>query len=64
LTAVWWIVLVVLLLAGAVLFSKFRGASGRWGGSDPDQVYDLTGRIAQPMDEQDFEKPRDEGDLL
>ena len=56
------IVLVVLIVVGAVLLSKFRGPAGKWGGSDPDDVYDPTGRIVKPMDEE-FEKPRDEGDL-
>jgi hypothetical protein len=59
---IWIIVLIVLLVLGGVAFRGMRG-NAPWGTAKPDATMGTGGRIIEPDDE-DFEKPRNEGDLL
>ncbi len=60
---VWVIALVVLLLIGAFAMAQLRAPRREWGSTKPGETWDSTGRLVEPMEEE-FEKPRDEGDLL
>jgi hypothetical protein len=54
------IVLIVLLVLGSVALAGMGG----WRTGKPGPIWDRTGRIIEPPEEEEFEKPRNEGDLL